>query len=221
MSPRVAMVLGSTGLVGRELVAQLLCEPAYARVVTPVRRAVSPAMNLESAQRRRLDVRLVDFERLDQHADAFNDVTHMFCALGTTIRKAGSQEKFRHVDHDYPLAAARLGRQLGAMHYLLVSAIGASPTSRVFYNRVKGETERDIASVAYRSLTIVRPSLLLGYREEFRLGEQVAKRLAWLTPAKWAPVHARDVAAALVASASADQPGTRVIESADIRRHRD
>lgn len=124
------------------------------------------------------------------------------------------------VDHDYPLEAARLGLQHHARHFLLVSALGANPSSRVFYNRVKGQTERDLGALGYPALTIVRPSLLLGDREEFRLGEQVARRLAWLSPARWAPVHARDVAAAMIESGSSEQSGTRVIENAEIERGR-
>lgn len=218
MSDRVAMVLGGTGLVGRALIDLLLRDGGYARVVAPARRAVTPEPRPDHERRTLLDARIVDFERLQQHADVFQGVTHIFCALGTTIRKAGSQERFRRVDHDYAVEAARLGLQHGAEHYLLVSALGADPASRVFYNRVKGETERDISALGYRSLTIVRPSLLLGDREEFRLGEEVARRLAWLSPARWAPVHVRDVAATLVGAASTAGLGTRVIENADITR---
>lgn len=218
MSSRVAMVLGGTGLVGRAIAEQALRERDFARVVVPARRAIEPARALDDEERRRLDARVVGFERLEQHADVFDGVTHVFCALGTTIRQAGSQAQFSRVDHDYPLTAARLGLQHGARHFLLVSALGASPSSRVFYNRVKGETERDIGALGYPALTIVRPSLLLGDRDEFRLGEQVASRLAWLSPARWAPVHARDVAATLVAAALADKSGTQVIENAEIRR---
>ncbi|MBA3889318.1 MAG: NAD(P)H-binding protein [Gemmatimonadaceae bacterium] len=212
------MVLGGTGMVGGELIGLLLRDPGFARVVAPARRLVTAPAGFSAEQRDRLDARVVDFDRLDGQADAFNGVTHIFCALGTTIRLAGSQEKFRRVDHDYPVAAARLGLQLGAVHYLLVSALGADAGSRVFYNRVKGETERDVCAVGYPAVTIVRPSLLLGEREDFRLGEQVAKWFAWLTPARLAPVHARDVGAALVASANEKKSGTLVIESAAIPR---
>lgn len=213
------MVLGGTGLVGRELVGLLLREPRFTRIVAIGRRAAAPMNEARATQHARLDSRVVDFDRLDSHADAFDGVTHIFCALGTTIRQAGSQERFRQVDHDYALAAARIGLRKGARHYLLVSALGADAASRVFYNRVKGETERDVRALGYPALTIVRPSLLLGDRDEFRLGEQVARRLAWLAPRRWAPVHARDVARALVDASMADESGTRVIESGDIAHH--
>lgn len=215
---RAVMLLGATGLVGGELLRQLLANPTIGRVVALTRRPLEQPTGVAPEQLRRLDVRIVDFDRLEGSAEAFTGVEQVFCALGTTIRQAGSKAQFRHVDHDIPLAAARLGLKLGARHFLVVSAIGADPASRVFYNRVKGEVERDLTALGYRSLTIVRPSLLLGDRREFRLGEEVAKRLRWLMPGKWAPVQARDVAAALVRAAVRDETGTRIIESGDIPR---
>ena len=152
---------------------------------------------------------IVDFDRLDAHRDVLR--------ADQIIRQAGSRERFRLVDHDYPLALARLGQEQGARHYLLVSTLGADARLRVFYNRVKGELEDALGALSLRSLSIVRPSLLLGERAEVRLGEQVFKRLGFLAPAKYRPVHSRDVAAALVHLAKEDAPGRRVVESAEIR----
>ena len=158
---------------------------------------------------------LIEMER-KEHLDVFA-VDQIFCALGTTIRKAGSQEKFRGVDHDLPLMAARLGVAQGAHHYLLVSALGASNRSRVFYNRVKGELEENLTALHYPSLTIARPSLLLGPRPEHRLGEEIAKRLGWLTPPKYRPIEALAVARALLEAARADLPGVHIFENRDMR----
>lgn len=213
---RIVMVLGATGLVGGELLRQLLARRGVARVVAPGRRPVAPPAGIPREQAVKLDPRVVDFDRLERDADAFNGVTQIFCALGTTIRQAGSRERFRRVDQEYPLEAARLGLRLGARHFLLVSAIGADPDSRIFYNRVKGELERDLRALGYRSLTIVRPSLLLGERAEFRLGEEIGKLVGWLAPRRWAPVQARDVARVLVEAAERDDAGVRVVESGDI-----
>jgi len=190
----------------------LLREAECRRVVALARR---PLPNVDPA---RLQCVVVDFEHLDRAAEHFA-VDAIICALGTTMRQAGSRERFRRVDFDYPLEAARLGRARGVAHYLLVSALGANSRSRVFYNRVKGELEEALASQGYPSFTIVRPSLLLGARREFRLGEAIAKRLAFLAPAGIRPVSARAVAAALVASAMNPAPGRTVIESAEIRSH--
>ena len=190
----------------------LLREAECRRVVALARR---PLPNVDPA---RLQCVVVDFEHLDRAAEHFA-VDAIICALGTTMRQAGSRERFRRVDFEYPLEAARLGRARGVAHYLLVSALGANSRSRVFYNRVKGELEEALASQGYPSFTIVRPSLLLGARREFRLGEAIAKRLAFLAPAGIRPVSARAVAAALVASAMNPAPGRTVIESAEIRSH--
>ena len=142
--------------------------PQFTRVIALTRR---PFAHPASA---RVESRVVDFERLDEAAEHFR-VSHIVCALGTTIKQAGTRERFRRVDHDYPLAAARLGLREGARHFLLVSALGASARSRMFYSRVKGDVEDAIRALPYRSVTIVRPSLLLGERAEFRLGESIGK----------------------------------------------
>ena len=204
---RSVAIIGATGLVGRECVRQFAAHGAFARVVALVRRALPDELRLP-----RVEAHVVDFDRLDASATRFA-VTHVLSALGTTIRQAGSQERFRAVDFGYALSAARLGRERGAHHLLLVSALGASAASRVFYNRVKGELED-----AVRSLTIVRPSLLLGPREELRPGEVIGKVLGVLAPSRYRPVQARDVARALLEAAVRDEPGIRVIESQEIRR---
>lgn len=205
------LLAGATGLVGRECLALLLDDPAFTRIVVIARR-----LPQEKVGSPRLDWRVVDFTRLDAHRSLF-EVDDVICALGTTIKQAGSKARFREVDHDYAVTMARLGVAAGASHFLLVSALGADASSRVFYNRVKGETERDVRSLSYRSVTIVRPSLLLGERHEFRLGERIAQRLGFLMPGGLKPIHARTVAAALVASAKDKRPGQRVLGSAELR----
>lgn len=210
---RRVLLAGATGLVGRECLSRLTADPAVSGVVALVRRVPDAG----AVHHRKLHFLQADFEQLGLHARQLA-ADQVICALGTTLRRAGSREAFRRVDFDYPLALARLARQQGAQHFLLVSALGADPGSRVFYSRVKGELEAALSALDYPSLTIVRPSLLLGDREEFRLGEQVAKRFAWAVPRRYAPVAASDVAAALVGAAREDRPGRQVIESADIRR---
>jgi uncharacterized protein YbjT (DUF2867 family) len=211
-SGRSVMVLGATGLVGRECVRQLLDDPSVARVVALTRRPLSD--DVVSAK---LRVEVVDFDRLASRGDLFA-VDQIFCALGTTIKQAGSQEAFRRVDFEYALASAKLGVEHGAQDFLLVSALGASAKSRIFYNRVKGELEDALRTLPYRSVTIVRPSLLLGDRAQFRLGEQVVRRIGWLAPGRYKPVSARRVAAALVNAARDATPGRRIIESNEIAR---
>ena len=202
------LILGATGLVGAECVRQFAESSRFERVIALARRPLAdPSTRVES--------HVIDFERLDDAARHFR-VSHVVCALGTTIKKAGTQERFRRVDYDYALAAARLGVREGARHFLLVSALGASAKSRIFYSRVKGELDDAIRALAYRSVTIVRPSLLLGERAEVRPGESIGKFFAGIVPRKWRPVHASAVAATLLRAAVEDQPGVRVIESREI-----
>jgi uncharacterized protein YbjT (DUF2867 family) len=158
----------------------------------------------------------VDYARIDPPPD-WAAADHVFCALGTTMRQAGSEAAFRLVDLEYPVALARAARQRGVRHFLLVSAVGASATSRVFYNRVKGEVEAAITSMGFPAVTVARPSLLLGQRPERRFGEQVGKVLGVLAPERWKPVSAALVARALVEAARRDVPGIRILENRELR----
>jgi uncharacterized protein YbjT (DUF2867 family) len=203
------LLLGATGLVGRELLQQLLAHQTTSRVVTIARRPVGFVHP-------RLEEHVIDLDAMSQHAPLFATDT-IFCALGTTIKVAGSQERFRHIDHDLPLLAARLGREQGAPHYLLVSAMGANATSRIFYNRVKGETENDIRALQYPRFTIARPSLLLGERTEHRRGERIAAKFGWLMPPSLKPIEAHDVARALVDAATSRGTGAQILESRAMR----
>jgi uncharacterized protein YbjT (DUF2867 family) len=212
MQPRHVLLLGATGLVGRELLQILLADDGIERVTVVARRSTGVTA-------KKLEEHILDLGEMQQHPRLFA-VDAIFCALGTTIKVAGSQERFRVVDHDYPLMAARLGKQQNAAHYLLVSALGANPRSRVFYNRVKGEVERDLLQLNYPRTTIVRPSLLLGERSESRLGERVFSHFGWLMPPAYKPIHARDVATALVAAAHAQESPVQVIESRAMRARR-
>jgi uncharacterized protein YbjT (DUF2867 family) len=209
---RSVLLLGATGLVGRECLRLLLADPAVWRIVVLTRRTVADLPRSDKVQ-----AEVVDFDALAARRDLLR-VDQIFCALGTTIKRAGSREAFRRVDFEYPLAAARIGIEEGARHFLVVTALGASVKSRIFYNRVKGELEDALRTLSYRSVTIVRPSLLLGDRREFRLVEQIAKRFGWLMPGRYRPIAASAVAAALVNAARLDEPGMHIIESDEIRQ---
>lgn len=207
--PSIAL-LGATGLVGRHTLDLLVRDPTFTRIVVLARRRIG------EATAPRVEAHVVEFERLTDRPDLLG-VDQVICALGTTIRAVGgSRPRFREVDYGIPLAAAKLALRQGARHFLLVSALGADAKSRIFYNRVKGELEDSLRTLGFRSVTIVRPSLLIGARDEFRLGEEVAKRFAWLVPGKYRPVLARDVAAALVREAKADVPGLHILESDEV-----
>jgi uncharacterized protein YbjT (DUF2867 family) len=163
----------------------------------------------------RVQEAVVDFERLDAAGDVLA-ADHVYCALGTTIRNAGSREAFRRVDHDYVVALARAARARGARHFLLVSSIGADPRARTFYLRVKGDVEEAVQALGYPAVTIVRPSLLLGPRDEVRPVEVLMKPLGALMPRRFRPVHARAVAATLIRAGLSDRAGVTIVESRDI-----
>jgi uncharacterized protein YbjT (DUF2867 family) len=204
---RVAILAGATGLVGGLLLERLCTAPDYRRVIALARRP--PALSDP-----KLDVRPATYEALDRMLADMAAPDHapidVFCCLGTTIKAAGSQAAFRRVDHDYVLALGRWAAGVGARRFLVVSALGAAAESRVFYNRIKGETERELATHGLGSLVILRPSLLDGERAESRPGERLMLLLtrpirAWL-PARIRPVRPGDVAVAMLQAARSPRP---------------
>jgi uncharacterized protein YbjT (DUF2867 family) len=167
---RQYVILGASGLVGGELQKLLAVDPAYAAGTLLSRRV----LGLAGPNVRDL---AVDFDRPETFGDhlAVDDV---FCCLGTTIKKAGSQERFHKVDCDIPLAVASVARARGARQFLIVTAVGADAGSRVFYNRVKGEVEAGLAALGFPDgLKVFRPSLIMGERAERRPAERVAMAL--------------------------------------------
>ena len=218
MEPGVkkAILLGATGLVGTQLLEKLLASTAYGEVTAIVRRPLPERPKLRQ-------IVLADFAAMS--GASFEGAEDVFCALGTTIRQAGSQARFREVDFDYPVAAARLAKAAGARRYVLVSSMGADAKSKIFYSRVKGETEEAIRALGLPMTSIVRPSLLLGDRRQFRLGERVgtllARPLGFLFAGsllKYRPIEARDVAAVMVRVAQMFSPGTHVYENDQLHR---
>ncbi len=206
-------IAGASGLIGSKLLVRLLEDAAVNELVSLGRRT----LDLDSPK---LVQHCVDFAALDTAGLPPPDVA--FCALGTTIGKAGSQAAFRAVDHDAVLSFAKAALAAGARTFLVVTALGADPKSRVFYNRVKGEVEVDLQKLGFPSLAIARPSLLLGDRTESRPAERVAivasRFLApLLKPFSSRPIEADTVARALIAIARAPKPGTTIYDSAELQ----
>lgn len=202
------LLVGATGLVGSHVLRQALADPGVAQVVAPTRKSLVPHPKLLNP--------VVDFNQLPQDAEWWR-VDALVCTLGTTIRVAGSQAAFYKVDHDHPLEVAYLARRHGARAFALNSALGADTASRVFYSRTKGETERDLQAVGYPSLTLVRPGLIGGVRQESRPAEQLAVRLSqWvqpLLPRRYRVVPADRIAHHLLQAALAGAPGVHVLPS--------
>jgi uncharacterized protein YbjT (DUF2867 family) len=187
MTPKIAFVTGGSGLVGMRVLHQLFTDPTYRYVISFGRR------DLAIKHDKLLQI-TVDFERLylvnliekirqqnmggDYHSlvawlEEKSVEIHGFCSLGTTIKKAGSKEKFHQIDHDYVVDFAQWAYHQGVSKFLYVSSLGANPQSTLFYNRVKGETEEDLKLIAFHYLGIFQPSVLLGNRREARLGEEI------------------------------------------------
>ena len=211
---RSAVVAGGTGLVGGTLLQLLGGESGYHRVTSLVRREVPAPLGVA--------LQHVDFERLDELV--LPEVDDAFCCLGTTRRAAGSAAAFRRVDLDYVVAFARLAKRSGAQRFLLVSSLGASPSSPFLYPRTKGESEEAISTIGFRTVVIVRPSFLVGARAHERATETVALRVGRLIRPlligplrKYAPVDATAVARTLVRTAATAPAGIMVIESDRIR----
>src|SRR5437660_3241693 len=212
-TPRIALLAGATGLVGRALLQMLLTSKQYRSVHVLLRRS---APDIEANAK--LNVHQVDFARLPAAFPAVDDV---FIALGTTIKIAGSEAAFRQVDFDFVVSTARAARATGATRLAVVSALGADAKSRAFYNRVKGEMQAAIAQLGYESVVIAQPSLLLGDRaalgQPARGGEVWARRLVgppgWIVPKGVRPIPASAVASALLAAILDATPGVRVLKS--------
>ncbi len=202
------LIAGATGLVGRHALMQALADTRVAHVVAPTRRALLPHPKLENP--------LVDFDALPGHAEWWR-VDAVVCALGTTIRQAGSQAAFRRVDVDYVLAVAAHARNAGARSFALNSSLGAATSARSFYLRCKGEAERGVEALGYPSLTLVRPSIIGGEREERRpmehLSMRVLQTVAPLVPKRFRVVQAAHIASCLLDAAIAGETGVHTVES--------
>jgi uncharacterized protein YbjT (DUF2867 family) len=215
--PRSVLIAGASGLVGRQILQGLLADDSVAAVHSVGRRELDVAHPKLTQHR-------VDFSRA---LPSLPRVGEAFVALGTTIKVAGSQQAFRAVDYDAVVAVARAAKAAGATRLGVVSAMGADKRSRIFYNRVKGETEEALSAMGFATLVIARPSFLAGDREALgqplRGGEKLAMRvsriLAPLIPDNYKSIDASAVARALL-DAVPRSTGRRVMLSSELRRSR-
>jgi uncharacterized protein YbjT (DUF2867 family) len=208
--PKTALVIGATGLVGSTLVPLLLASPHYAKVVLLVRRPLA-------LTHPKLVQSVIDFDRPDPSLVQGDD---LYCAMGTTLKKAGSKAAQYLIDCTYPQVLAALAKANGCQQFVLVSSIGADARSGNFYLRTKGELEQKIAALGFGAFIAVRPSLILGNRQEFRLGEKIGVGLAHLLGPlmvgglrKYRGVTAEQIAKAMIALASQGYRGQVIVES--------
>jgi uncharacterized protein YbjT (DUF2867 family) len=210
-----AVVFGATGLVGKELINELLNNANFTKIVAVARRPVS--------------IKNPKFEYI--HLAGFSQIADLkeklkadvyFCAIGTTIKKAGSQAAFKEVDLKIPVKIAQLAQALSVPSLVIVSSIGANKASSNFYLRTKGEMEESVRKTYTGNLKFVRPSLLMGHRDEFRFGEKSAivsmKLFGWLFAGslrKYKGIDARDVARTMI-EISGHAPEKLIYESDEL-----
>ncbi|MFN3503508.1 MAG: NAD-dependent dehydratase [Allorhizobium sp.] len=205
------LLLGATGLVGSHVLNLALADPRVSTVTAPTRRPLP--------ERPSLSAPIVDFDDLPEDPSIWS-ADAVICALGTTLKTAGSRERFRQVDHYYPLEIARLAKAHGARAFVLNSAKGADVKSLFFYSRVKGETERDILQLGFERTVLVRPGLIDGPRQEPRPMEQWAGRvLSMLNPILPSSLKANPpeaIARAMLDAAVSAAPGVTIVPSQDL-----
>ncbi|HXH17701.1 MAG TPA: oxidoreductase [Chitinophagales bacterium] len=214
---RSALLAGASGLIGGHCLNFLLNEAAYDSVSLVVRKEM-PLIHPKLRQHSINFDRLIDYSSILKGDD-------VFCCLGTTIKKAGSQSNFKKVDLEYPVEIARLALANGAKQLLIVTALGANKSSLIFYNRVKGEVEDAVKKLSYNAIHIFRPSLLLGERKEYRAGEKIGTALyriaspLFIGPLKkYKAIEGKAVAAAMVDCAKRNGRGVFIYESEEIQR---
>ena len=201
-----ALVIGASGLIGQQLIDLLLQDENYS-VIALIRTALP-----------------IQHERLIQVPFNFDNPNNeviqadeLFCCLGTTIKVAGSQQAFYKVDFEYVLDIAKRAYRNGAKKFALVSSMGANKNSTVFYSKTKGAIEEAVTQIGYESLFIFRPSLLLGKRTGFRLGERIAQYFftffSILIPKKYQAIQARQVAKAMIVCMNTGDKGVHILES--------
>lgn len=210
---RSALLLGATGLVGAALLQRLSNDSAYERVIAFTRRPLA-------AKPPKVQTVIVDYDNADTYRDhlAVDDV---FCCLGTTIKRAGSQAAFRHVDLEIPLTLAKACLAAGAKQYLIITAVGSDPKSSMFYSRVKGELESELRALPFPDgVRIFRPSLLVGKRDEPRFAERAAEgvmsALKPLLPARYRAITDKQVANAMAHVATRGDVSQHIYEGTEL-----
>jgi uncharacterized protein YbjT (DUF2867 family) len=216
MSEKTAALIGATGLVGGELLSLLLNDDYFQKVRILIRRPFT-------TDHPKLEKKLVDFADADSLLVALDDSDAVFCAVGTTLKKVkGNKDAYRKVDYDLPVNIARYCKIMNCRNYILVSAVGADSKSTNFYLKLKGEVEDILKKGGLESTYIMRPSILLGTRTEFRFGERITialmKKISFLLPSKYKPIEARDVAKAMLAAAKKREKGFFVCEYKEMKR---
>ncbi len=208
-----AILFGSSGLIGSCLLEQLLADDRYGEIKIFVRKP-------SQISHPKLDEFLIDFNKLDDYRDLIKG-DDLFCCLGTTIKVAGSEAAFRRVDYEWVRWCAVSSYENHVKNFLVISSMGANADSKNFYLRTKGEMEKAVAAFNFNKTVILRPSMLLGDRKEFRFGEAIGKFFMILfsvfIPKRYKAVEAEDVAAAMIKAANDEKILGGIMENELIR----
>lgn len=212
---RKALLVGATGLIGSHCLQALLNDSTFTEVEAWVRKPLGMIHP-------KLRIVLIDFPDISRIP--YTDASHVFCCLGTTIKNAGSQEAFHRVDYEYVVEMAKLAQRSGVEKFLVISSLGASVESSNFYLRTKGEMEKEVINCGLAAVIILRPSMLLGKRNEFRLGEVIGKAVMQVLNfiliskmKKYRAIKASDVSLVMVKLAKENNTGILKIESDQIQ----
>jgi uncharacterized protein YbjT (DUF2867 family) len=214
-----AVIIGASGLVGSHLVQELVKDNEFGPSTVITRRATEN-------NNPKLINKVVNFENSGQLQNSFDTADVIFCSVGTTQKKVEGDEKaYRKVDYDIPVNMAKVSLEKGVKQYILVSVVGADRNAGNFYLRLKGEVEDAIATMGFESLYILRPSMLLGKRNEFRLGETIGKAVMQSASVlffgqmrKYYPVKAKEVARAMVSASKERRPGIHILHYDEISK---
>jgi len=204
------LLFGSTGLTGSECLKIILDDPYFSSVTAPVRRPIG-------IKHKKLNEIQLNFNELNKHPEIFS-TDAVICSIGTTIKKAKTKEEFRHIDFEIPLSIAKLSVMAGIPHFLLVSSMNANSHSSVFYYKIKGLLEDEIVKLPFKSITIVRPSVILGKRKDVRIKEEIVKMLIPLIPNKYKPVNASRIASAIIESIKSPPQGIQILENSSLSK---
>lgn len=194
---KTAIILGATGLTGGYLLSELLSDDRYEKIILFSRKS-------KGIQNSKIEEHLIDLTELDKYAELFKG-DDVFCCVGTTQKKTPDKKVYEQIDYGIPVQAAKLAEACKAQSFIVISAMGASENSTVFYNRLKGEMEAKVQTFQIPKIHLVRPALISGKREEFRLGEYIAKQffkvlnLLMVGPLeKFKSIHPETIAKAMI-----------------------
>ncbi|PHR14018.1 MAG: nucleoside-diphosphate sugar epimerase [Aequorivita sp.] len=203
---KTAIILGATGLTGSILLKKLLKDPSFEKIKLFSRSTAE--MNSP-----KIEEHLIDMFQLEKHSEAFKaDV--VFCCIGTTKSKTPNKETYKKIDYGIPVTAAKLAKKKGIETFVVISAMGADVSSNIFYNKTKGEMQRDVLSQSIKNTYILQPSLIVGHRDENRFGEKVAtlfmKTFGFLVPKKYKMIKAETIAEAMLILAKKEFPKQQI-----------